>query len=354
MQFAAAIGFTICTFVLSAQARYLHDADRGFTREGLILVDSLSDLQLLKRQNGILDVLAAVPGVKAISVSDREPAATNISVTNLHRPGLPGPDPNLVMEKVGANYFKTYDINLIAGRVFDPSRQVDDTAGLNPAVHTANPKSVILNESGAKALAFASPHAAISQRLFFGANISLQVIGVVRDVRFMSPHQPVGPILYIYISRDIRNAVAAVRYEGVSAPEMTSRLAAAWRRVAPEVPFAAKTADARLSDYYVPDEQRARLFTLRRGAGCGHRVRRPLRPSGLQHRAADEGDRHSEDAGRLHRRHPAPAGRPVPAAGGARQPARLAPGLLRHCGTGCRASTSALASARSTSWRQRC
>ena len=261
VQFAAAIGFTICTMVLSAQAKYLHDADRGFTREGLILVDSLSDLQLLKRQNGIVGAFASVPGVKMVSLSDREPAATNIQVTNMGRPGLLGPEPDLVWERVSANYFETYGIGLVAGRTFDPSRQVDDVAGLDLKAPPPVRASVVLNESGVKSMGFASPAAAIGQTIVLENKLPMQVIGVVRDVRFMSPHQAVGPIFYNYKSREIRNATAAIRYDGVGSTEMISRLGAAWSRVAPEVPFTAKTADARLSDYYVPDEQRARLFT---------------------------------------------------------------------------------------------
>ncbi len=52
-----------------------------------------------------------------------------------------------------------------------------------------------------------------------------------------------------------------MRYSGVRRAEMMERLEAAWRSVAPDNPFVAKTANERLANFYRPDEQRARLFS---------------------------------------------------------------------------------------------
>ena len=271
LQFGAAIAFTVCTLVLSAQAKFMHDADRGFRREGLILVDSLMAPELLQRQPVILDALRSVPGVTLATISNREPAATNLQVTNVGRKGMSSPDPDFTMEVVGPDYFKTYGSSLVAGRPFDAVYGLDES-GLSEKPLEAQGMNTILNETGVRALHFADPAAAIGQVVLQGDRIPMTIVGVVRDVRFMSSHQPVGAVFYSYTVHGVANGAAAVRYEGVEPHEMMARLEAAWRRAVPGEPFVAKTADARLSDYYVPDEQRARLFTmgavLAVGIGC--------------------------------------------------------------------------------------
>jgi putative ABC transport system permease protein len=126
----------------------------------------------------------------------------------------------------------------------------------------------MLNESAARVLGFASPAQAVGQRLSTGddpkgLSQSVPIIGVLRDVHFGSPQHPVAPVVYRYDSQPFGGgAVGAVRFAGVSDVMMIARLQAEWRREAPMVPFLAKTAEESLSDFYVPDEQRSRLFTV--------------------------------------------------------------------------------------------
>ena len=53
-QFVVAIVFTICTLVVGDQARFIRDADRGFRRDGLILLDNVGAVLLAQRQNEIM------------------------------------------------------------------------------------------------------------------------------------------------------------------------------------------------------------------------------------------------------------------------------------------------------------
>jgi putative ABC transport system permease protein len=264
LQFAAAIGFTICTFVVSSQARHLREADRGFQREGLILVDSLASPDLVKRQTTVLDALRAVPGVDHVTLSNEEPASDYLSMTGVGRPGATGQRPVMMDETIGPDYLATYGASLVAGRALDGAHGLDDIAGLDGATLTARGMNIMLNETAVRVLGFAGPSQAIGKALVVSARepIKATIVGVIRDVRFLSPRAPVSAVFYTYFSRDVPNGVAAVRYRGASAADMTASLAAAWNRVAPDAPFTAKTAQMRLADYYLPDEHRARLFTI--------------------------------------------------------------------------------------------
>jgi putative ABC transport system permease protein len=278
-QFVVAIAFTICTLVIGSQARFIREADRGFRRDGLILLDNVGTVWVGPRQNQLLDALRAIPGVVSATASWREPGQPYEGIVCVQKPGAPGA--HLSFDLISDDYLKTYGARLVAGRMFDHAHGADDVAGPFKGDDDASSRGVdvMLNESAARALGFADPARAVGQRVITtddqcpAKGEAVPVIGVLRDVHFDSPQHPVAPVLYRYDSRPfMTSAVGAVRFAGVGDAAMMARLRAVWRREAPMAPFQAKTAEESLSDYYVPDERRARLFTvgslLAVGIGC--------------------------------------------------------------------------------------
>ncbi len=262
-QFISAIAFAICTLVIDAQASFLRNADRGFDRHGLIIVRSLLEKNLLPRQLDLLTRLSQVPGVVSATLSDREPASNNTENTGIRIPGRADDTPSVTIETVGRNYMKTYGIHLIAGRWFDASHGRDDLAGKDIGTSEQN---AVINQAALRDFGVTDARAAIGKSFRLddpGGNdqSELHIIGVVADVRFMSPRRPVSPQLYFYNSHAIAYGQGAIRYEGVSSAEMLSRLRTAWHTAAPDQPFQAKTADQRLVDFYKPEQQRAQLFS---------------------------------------------------------------------------------------------
>ena len=258
-QFVCAIAFGICTIVIDAQSSFLRRADRGFDRQGLILVTSFAARELQPLQNVVLDAFRRVPGVTSVTVSDREPDSASTSNEAVIPPGWIGPPPTLIYEIVGKDYFRTYGVRPLAGRLFDDAHGNDDAHGKPFAGQTL---STIINRKAASLLGYADPMRAVGHRFDVEDHEHLTIIGVVQDVRFMSPRDPVQPQFYLYDTSRIDYAVAAVRFSGVTRAEILSRLQAAWHSVAPGQPFRAETADERLADFYRPDQQRARLFSV--------------------------------------------------------------------------------------------
>jgi putative ABC transport system permease protein len=260
-QFAAAIGFAICTLMMNGQARLLRTADRGFDRNGLIIVRSLDVDALRSRQVALFNQLTAVPGVIAATRSDREPSSTSTTAQAIDLPGESGPPPSITVEEVGSDYLRAYGVHLVAGRWFDARHAKDDLAGNSTDGGDFN---AVVNRAALPELGVRDPRDALGKtfRLDDGSGKALlRVIGVVQNVRFMSPREPVSGQLYLYDSKSIEGADAAIRYAGVPRAEMLARLQAKWRSLVSDEPFVASTADQRLEAYYRPDAQRARLFT---------------------------------------------------------------------------------------------
>ena len=269
-QFAIAIAFIIGTGVLVAQTQHLRSADLGFGRAGIITVRSFQDSALAETQRAeLLAAFANVPGVTGVARGDDAPGDN--SSTNSNTVSLPGqaagPRPSLTLVDVGLNYFNVYGAHLLAGRLFDTAHALDDRTDVHSADLAATPHNGVINLAAVKQLGFASPQAAIGKLMIDGsggeANAMTRIVGVIDDMRFRSPHDPVRPTIYYYFRYDMWPPIAAVRYHGADPKLLKAQLETAWKRIAPQVPFAADTVDQRLYDqFYKPDDQRSHLFTI--------------------------------------------------------------------------------------------
>lgn len=256
-QFVVAIVFSIAALVISTQAQFLRTTDRGFERQGLILVDSFQAEELRLRKSTILDALRQTPGVTSVTTSTEEPGLGAEEITKIRRPGQTGAAITMEGDDVGDDYLATYGARLVAGRLLDRAHGLDDLGDPNQnGVRQAN---LMLNVRATKLLGFSTPAEAVGQHVEEHGGSEV-VVGVLGDIRLGSPQRPVAGIVYHYSSHP--GFTAEVRYSGASESEIMTRLRAAWRRQAPAVPFEAKSADESLRDYYVPDEQRARLFAI--------------------------------------------------------------------------------------------
>lgn len=253
IQFAIGIAFAASTAVMWSQAQFLRNADLGFDRDGLIVVDSLSDSTVSERRDTLVEAFRRQPGVVAIALSDRAPNSDNVTNVNVSLPGHRGAESAITVERVGVDYFGTLDIDLVAGRLFDPANGLDDVA------QGSEGRNVMLSVAGAALLDFDTPTDAVGKTIRVAGG-DVTVIGVAEDVRYRSPRETVPPLLYFYDSGAFDNPIAMVRYSGIEAADVGAGLRTAWRTIAPDVPFEYQTANDTLAEFYQPDERRGRLF----------------------------------------------------------------------------------------------
>jgi putative ABC transport system permease protein len=275
-QFAIALTLMICTAVVFAQIQFVRNADRGFQRDGLILVEGIGEPAALPRMQALVEAFRVTPGVISATASDRRPATDSENSGNVVLISNPKVEPTIVSERIGSDYVKTYGLTVVAGRAFDRSHGLDDRAGLTGDQLAARGGNVMINQSAAIALGFTDPRKAVGQRLRIGRStngspVVMTVVGVVRDVRFQSPRDRPLPQYYIQNSAlpatmdQAGEFAAAVRVDEADIPAVTQRLQQIWRGMVPGVPFRSETVAAALKPYYDPDARRGQLFAA--GAG---------------------------------------------------------------------------------------
>ncbi|PSJ40425.1 ABC transporter permease [Allosphingosinicella deserti] len=261
LQFGLVIAFIASTIVIAAQMRHLRQADLGFRREGLITVPSLADITLGWGQaRELIAAFRTLPGVVSVGAADVAPGGAgggNIDVVE-----MPGQSPNapmLRMFSVGPDFFRTYGPRLLAGRLFDDAHGADDSSDWRKWDQGRN---IVINRGAVTTLGFRSPADAIGKTV--GGPRPRTIIGVIDELRFFSPRTPEGAAYYIYIRDHPAQPIAAIRFTGDPQP-MLEAVQTTWRRIAPQVPFKADTADRQLADFYEADERALHLLAV--GAG---------------------------------------------------------------------------------------
>jgi putative ABC transport system permease protein len=261
-QFGMAIAFMIGTAILLVQTRHVRQADLGYQRDGLIILRSIADGNVAPAQRrAMVEAIRALPGVQQVALGGDGPGGSGTTnADNVALPGLPGEGPNLQWVDTGPGFFQVYGARLIAGRMFDPARREDDRQMMDAAKN----HNIIINRLGVKQLRFASPDAAIGKVV--GGNRPRTIIGVVDNLRFDTPRNPIAPTYFYFSGDPAKNypMIAAIRYTGDPRTMLTS-IRSVWQRMVPQVPFQGDTADNRLARYYKADEQATRLFAI--GAG---------------------------------------------------------------------------------------
>ncbi|MDX1385322.1 MAG: ABC transporter permease, partial [Thermoanaerobaculia bacterium] len=170
----------------------------GFTSSGLLTFDlSLpprdyaEDDDRFRFHDRLRRELAALPGVTTSAVASTTPLGGNINGTGHAIEDFPlaegGVPPVLFTQRVSSEYFTTFEIPLLEGRVFDA---VEEREG-RPVV--------LVSESIARQ--FWEDGSAIGKRIRAGARPTEEedwytIVGVVGDVRDRDLHEEPSPIVY--------------------------------------------------------------------------------------------------------------------------------------------------------------
>ena len=268
-QFAVSIALIICTIVIYAQTVYARTADQGYRREGLFQVSNMGAQGVDKVTLRLVDQIRRLPGVQAAAATGIAIKPTTNNMTGVF---LPGSTSSITIGDyvVQAGFFRAMGMKLLAGRDFDENRPRDDATTPFPTdmnaerAFVARGANVILSESAAQRLGFRSPQDAIGKTI--SAQLSLRelglvpatVIGVIRDARFRSMHDPLQPIMYLMSRNGFTNI--DIRFAGIAPNRLRDEVQSVWNRLLPQVPFEGDFADDILRDEYKADTARGQLF----------------------------------------------------------------------------------------------
>ena len=240
VQFAVASLLVIAVVAIYRQNVAVHASFKSPTDQVVVINTAL------KSAGVTLDSLRAellrsptIEAVSSVRVPPWNPAMSTVRTSRVAE-GFAN-KPSTRINAVAFDFFKTFDMKLLAGRFFD-SRQDTDSA----AVGLLSPK-VIVDREFVSQLGFANPADAVDQIIYYPTGdatqpaASAQIVGVVETQQMSLIGMGTSSNLY---SLDMtQSGFAVVRLARNAIPEGLATIDAAWKRLAPDSPLKRVFAD---------------------------------------------------------------------------------------------------------------
>jgi putative ABC transport system permease protein len=207
-QFSISIALIIATAVIYAQVSYTQNRDPGFNGDNMLIIENLGEPRLanasVAEKNTLKTELANLANVSAASLSGHQPmqssgsAIVPLPFSRLDQPGITN---QLTTLSVDHDFFRTYEISLLAGR--DYSQALDRPTPLFQPEYTAGTSegNLVVNASAARSLGFANAADAIGARVsspgFNAGSHNFTIVGVAEDTQFSSLRGLPGPEVYV-------------------------------------------------------------------------------------------------------------------------------------------------------------
>jgi putative ABC transport system permease protein len=200
-QFAISIGLIISVIVVYRQMIFIKNVDLGFKKENIILLPASDEIK--GNWNSTKTNLEKQTDVISATISKRSPGSELLDA-----PGFSIKTKNELIEndftmphnRVGYDFFKTYGIELVAGRPFDINFSTDSL------------EAFIINEAAVKRLGITDPKAAIGLETTVPGRKG-NIIGVAKNFNYESLRNEIIPII-TYIRPQEANTITIKLSEG--------------------------------------------------------------------------------------------------------------------------------------------
>jgi len=248
-QFVISAGLILASLIISAQMQYMQSKDLGFYKDQQIVLPLLSQAAVAAYEP-MKTELKSDSRITSVGASLYYPGIMNPSDMGLHKEGNSVEQMAITrLNWVDTDFLTALGVQPVAGRLF------------SPAFPTDTAQKIILNEAAVKKIGFASPEAAINQKVVFNwqnREHKLDIVGVVKDFHFESLHEAISPYGFQVNSIPQYNYLIA-RAGTADLPALLSSIENMWKRLVPGEPFEYSFLDEDFQKNYKADRQMASL-----------------------------------------------------------------------------------------------
>ena len=245
IQFAISQILIIGTIVAISQMNYVHTADLGFNKEAILIISTNSDSAVFSRQEAFKQKLLQMPGVQSVSFSSDVPSSDNNWSGNFAFDHRPDEKFNIYRKAGDEDYFKTYGLKIIAGRVFEKS----DTA-----------REIIINETLVKKLGVKNAPDVIGKEIRSGRGGWKTIVGVIKDFNMNSLREDVKPLMLF--QRKDRYTVTGIKLRSANIPKTKSAIEATWNQYFPEYAYTSSYMDENIARFYEQEDKLSLLYKI--------------------------------------------------------------------------------------------
>lgn len=246
-QFIIAQALIVSMLILINQMDYLRNASLGFNKDAVILVPVPTDSLSHEKLSPLKTQLLQQTGIKDVSLSSFTPADNSHWTSDFKFDNsATRSDFNADLKWADADYFKTYDIKLVAGRFYNES----------DSVH-----GFVVNETFLKKLGIKNPEDVLGKKInFWKGELIAPIVGVVKDFHSASLRKPIsavvlGPWKSVYELINIK-----VQPQGIK--KTLAAIEKLWNQTFPQYIYEYQFLEAKIESFYNHEDQLSQLYKI--------------------------------------------------------------------------------------------
>ncbi len=251
LQFAASIILLIGTAIIWQQTSYMKSQDLRFNETNVVAIDAWPELfkDPEKARQGFLafrDELGKETVVEAAAFTSNIPGQYDENYNTFTSADAPDSEKvSLRQVYVDHNFFKTFGMQIVAGRSFVPEMESDRNA-------------VVINESAMKMFGWTDLEN--KEIAAGGEGQRLKVVGVVEDYYYQSLKRSVQPLIHFYVPDNVGRL--AVRLKAGRIEEGLELIRRKWEALAPYESFDYRFVDSSFDALYKEQDRLSATASL--------------------------------------------------------------------------------------------
>lgn len=247
LQFSIAQVLIIGMLVVVSQMNYFKTASLGFNKDNILNVPIPGDSIGRTKIDYLKNQLKQFPGVENVSFSFSSPSdngnwSSDFRYDNAAKNS--GFEANL--KWADADYFKTYDIQFVAGEPYPASDTV---------------RGFVVSESLVKKLGIVNPQDIIGKKLnLWDGEMIANIVGVVKDFHTSSLRNPLAPV--ILSSRKNNYQTFSIKMRPDKTKDIIASVEKLWTATYPDFVYEYQFLDDKIDRFYRQENQLSKLYTV--------------------------------------------------------------------------------------------
>jgi len=249
-QFAVAQTLIIGTLIIVSQMDLFQNASMGFDKDAIVMVPIARDSERSSKMDALKMELLQQAGIKNVSLSafsamDKASWDSDFKFDN----ALKKSDFKADFKWADADYFKTYNIQFIAGQPYSPADSVN---------------GFVVNEMMVKKLGFKNPEDIIGKKInFWDGNMVAPVVGVVKNFNGSSLATEMTPVVLGSFKTVYRSL--NIKLEPQNVKQTLATIEKIWTRTYPDFIYEYQFLDDKIASFYKQERQLSQLFKISAG-----------------------------------------------------------------------------------------
>jgi ABC-type antimicrobial peptide transport system permease subunit len=246
-QFTIAQTLIIATLIVVSQMNFFQNASMGFDKEAIVTVPLPHDTARASKGDALKTQLRQQAGIENVSISSFSP---------MDKAGWDGDfkfdnavkksDFNTEFKWADADYFKTYNIQFIAGKPYNPADTIN---------------GFVVNEMMVKKLGFKDPNDVIGKKItIWDGAMAAPVVGVVKDFNGYSLKQEMKPMALASFKMVYRLINIKVQPQHVK--QTLATIETLWNNTYPDFVYEYEFLDDKIASFYRQESQLSQLYKI--------------------------------------------------------------------------------------------